>query len=422
MVRQTGLLGLLLLFSLSFIPNALASEHTSLGPDQQQASLIVLEEEIAKIRASEAATREGIAKIQASVKNRRGAAVRADKRARVLEGKLEKIQSQVQVARKELNLATSNYIQTVQASSSFVSNEQDLLRVLGEVKVEDASLVYATSESLLDMQEADLGEMRGTAIYIASQESNMQKLYLERLAALTTAETRMRDTRSSLNQLREEEQALKGSKQILQKRKRELESSLRELDLARDSERSAARAEEEAESLSPQVSNGTQMPTQSGVLTPGQIEFSLQLSALTGLDVNVIKAWCLAEQSNTAASGREREGNHNWLNIGYFDSLSGGGAFQTYKAWGDPTQAANASGAFLYGKWLGASTGIQNILKSRNKSPQAQLDAIATSGWASSGYYGGASLRGTYELIPLTPSPERTRARVTVGGRVIRVP
>jgi predicted nucleic acid-binding Zn-ribbon protein len=399
----------------------MASEHTT-PLNQRQTSLLDLELEIAKIRASETVTREGIEKIRTSVKSRRGEADRANKRARVLEGELEDIQSQVQVAREELNLATSNYIQTVQASSSFVSNEQDLLRLLAEVKIEDASLVYATSESLLDMQEADLGEMRGTAIYIASQESNMQKLYLERLAALTIAETRMKDTRSSLSQLREEEQALKGSRESLQKRKRELESSLRELDLAQASERSAARAEEEVESLTPQVFNGTQMSTQSGVLTPGQIEFSLQLSALTGLDVNVIKAWCLAEQSNTAASGREREGNHNWLNIGYFDSLSGGGAFQAYKAWADPTQAANASGAFLYGKWLGASTGIQNILKSRNKPPLEQLDAIAKSGWASSGYYGGASLRGTYKLIPLTPSPERTRARVTVGGRVIRVP
>jgi len=150
------------------------------------------------------------------------------------------------------------------------------------------------------------------------------------------------------------------------------------------------------------------------VLTIGQVQFSYQLASLSGLDVNVIKAWVLAEMSDGYARGRQRANNHNWLNIGYFDSLGGGGAFQQGKVsstWSDPVSAANASQAFLEGKIFGAAPGIQNILLYAGSSPDTIINAIASSGWASGGYGGGSSLRGTYNLVPHSAQPPRTRTR-----------
>lgn len=134
------------------------------------------------------------------------------------------------------------------------------------------------------------------------------------------------------------------------------------------------------------------------VLTPSQQVFSSKLSQLTGLDPNVIKGWTLAEESSGAAAKREAQGNHNWLNIGYFDSgaaswAKGGGPFS------NPVSAAQATAQFLKGQRWGASTGIQKILASAGMSPAQQIKAISGSGWASSGYGGGKSLLATYGLV-----------------------
>jgi hypothetical protein len=113
----------------------------------------------------------------------------------------------------------------------------------------------------------------------------------------------------------------------------------------------------------------------------------------------VISAWELAEESSSAAQGREAQQNFNWLNIGYFDS--GAGAIAFNHAFQDPVSAAEQTANFLKGTWGGASPGIRAILDSVGQSPQAQMTAIANSGWASSGYNGGANLEATYrELSP----------------------
>ena len=55
--------------------------------------------------------------------------------------------------------------------------------------------------------------------------------------------------------------------------------------------------------------------------------------------------------------------------------------------------------ARLKGSWGGASSSIQAILSSVGQSPERQIAAIANSDWASSHYFGGASLRGTYDEL-----------------------
>ena len=132
-------------------------------------------------------------------------------------------------------------------------------------------------------------------------------------------------------------------------------------------------------------------------LTPGQREFAGLLSGMTPLLPRVIGAWCLAEMSGSAAQGREDEGNHNWLNIAYYDS--GPGSITRSSAWGSPEKAAEATNDFLRGDRFGASAGIRAILrKADGKGPKQQISAICTSGWATSPVY-CQSIQGTFRLL-----------------------
>lgn len=124
-------------------------------------------------------------------------------------------------------------------------------------------------------------------------------------------------------------------------------------------------------------------PNWSG-FTSGQVTFIQRLASDSGMNEGVIAAWCLAEESSSAAQARQSADNHNWLNIGYFDSGPGQIAFNS--AFGNPTTAADQTFKFLSGTWGGASSGIRSILSTATKSPQAQISAIQKSGWATSGY------------------------------------
>lgn len=139
-----------------------------------------------------------------------------------------------------------------------------------------------------------------------------------------------------------------------------------------------------------------------GPLTPGQKTFVQHYAKLTGLDPRVVAAQALAEESGSAAQQREAEGNHNWLNIGYFDS--GPGAITKQGVWSTPESAAKASAEFTKGNWGGASSGIQHILTSDNASPQRQINAIGNSGWATSAY--GDALRRTFPEVGVKSNPK----------------
>jgi hypothetical protein len=142
---------------------------------------------------------------------------------------------------------------------------------------------------------------------------------------------------------------------------------------------------------------GGSISVTSSLLTPGQAKFAGRLAELTGLDPRVVAAWELAEESGSAAQGREVASNFNWLNIGYFDSGAGRIAFDN--TFSDPISAAEQSAKFLKGDWGGASSSIRAILNSVGHSPDQQMAAIANSDWASSHYGGGANLHGTYNEL-----------------------
>jgi hypothetical protein len=147
----------------------------------------------------------------------------------------------------------------------------------------------------------------------------------------------------------------------------------------------------------PGALGGGSITVSSPLLTSGQETFAARLAQLTGLSPRVCAAWALAEESGSAAQGRQAASNFNWLNIGYFDSGPGQIAFN--KAFADPVTAAEQTANFLKGGWGGASSSIRAILSSVGQRPEQQIAAIANSDWASSHYFGGASLRGTYDEL-----------------------
>lgn len=151
------------------------------------------------------------------------------------------------------------------------------------------------------------------------------------------------------------------------------------------------------------------------VLTSGQRQFRDALAQKTGLNAGVITAWLLAEQSSGAARSRQAQGNHNWLNIAYYDS--GPGSITRGREWRSPASAADATAAFLRGQKYGPSSGIRRIIRTAGQSPDAQIRAIATSGWASSGYEGGSTLKSLFNSYGKGVSqPSRSPSGSSSGG------
>src|SRR5438552_3764161 len=132
-------------------------------------------------------------------------------------------------------------------------------------------------------------------------------------------------------------------------------------------------------------------------LTRGQQVFAGTFARETGLDPRVVGAWLKAEQSGSAAESYDRRGYYNWLNIARTDSGDAGGAHSG--VWRDPNTAAKASAEWIKGsgriahEYGSPAPGIRGILHSAGRSPEDQIRAIAGSGWASSGYNGGNTLR-----------------------------
>ena len=151
------------------------------------------------------------------------------------------------------------------------------------------------------------------------------------------------------------------------------------------------------QALSQAAPAGSVVSVSSSLLTSGQQTFVAHLASATGLDTRVVAGWVLAEESGSAAQGRQAASNFNWLNIGYFDS--GTGAIAHASPFSDPVSAAEQTAKFLKGQWGGASSGIQDILHTVGKPPEDQIMAIANSGWASSHYNNGANLRATFDEL-----------------------
>lgn len=148
--------------------------------------------------------------------------------------------------------------------------------------------------------------------------------------------------------------------------------------------------------------------------TKNQKRFIRSLASRTGLNQRVIAAWVYSEMNGGAARGYEKRGYNNWLNIGHTDSgnlsLTGSGV------WRSPERAAGATADFLRGKRFGPGPGIKKIIRYAGRSPDAQMSAIANSGWASSAYEKGATLRSIYRGLGGQFSGQPSRSGSSNGG------
>ena len=144
------------------------------------------------------------------------------------------------------------------------------------------------------------------------------------------------------------------------------------------------------------LSSATLPANASTMLTSDQQQFASRLASDTGLDPGVVSAWLLAEENGSAATGRQSQDNNDWLNIGYTD---GGTYGSSDSIWSDPSTAADATAGWLKGQdtipgYGTASPGIQSIAATAGQAPAAQISALQSSGWASSGYPDLSSLYG----------------------------
>lgn len=132
--------------------------------------------------------------------------------------------------------------------------------------------------------------------------------------------------------------------------------------------------------------SGTLPSAAAGHLNADQQAFASELARRTGLDPTVIAAWVASEEP--ASSTHAPNGANNWLNIGSVDSGNWQGGADP--VWGTPQSGADATAAWLRGSSVygigTASSGIRAIMRTVGQSAAAQVHAIQSSGWASSGY------------------------------------
>lgn len=109
-----------------------------------------------------------------------------------------------------------------------------------------------------------------------------------------------------------------------------------------------------------------------------QLAFARWFAYYSGLNGNVILAWCLQEQPPGSPA---TPGSNNWLNIQYTDSGPNATYYEIARL---PVQAAAKASV----DWMGRNQ--PSILAARGKSAYDQAAAIVNSGWASS-HYGGVA-------------------------------
>lgn len=152
-----------------------------------------------------------------------------------------------------------------------------------------------------------------------------------------------------------------------------------------------------------------------GLLVPKQVEFCGALSSLLNFSQRVIGAWCLAEDSGSAAISKAAAGDNNWLNVEAFDS--GWSSFATNKeVWATPTRAAQATWNWINTK--ADPVGLRKvILAARGKSDGDQLAAIINSTWTGNSHYGGGGLiHQTYGELAGFKFPAKSNTGINTQG------
>lgn len=139
-----------------------------------------------------------------------------------------------------------------------------------------------------------------------------------------------------------------------------------------------------------------------------QLTFARDFAAYSGMNGNVVLAWCLQEQSPGSPA---TPGSNNWLNIQYTDNGPNSEYFRIARM--NPADAARASVI-----WMNENQAT--ITASKQKSAYDQALAIVNSGWASSKYGGITKFYGVVETVAHSklettpPAPKSAGASVHV--------
>lgn len=135
-----------------------------------------------------------------------------------------------------------------------------------------------------------------------------------------------------------------------------------------------------------------------------QLEFARDFAYYSGLDGNVVLAWCIQEQPPGSPA---TPGSNNWLNIQYTDQGPNSEYYHIARL--PPAEAAYQSVVWM-------ANNQPTILAAAGQSAEAQAAAIVNSGWASSKYGGLAKFTAVVHEVeraslPPTPAPP-SRAKV----------
>ncbi len=147
-------------------------------------------------------------------------------------------------------------------------------------------------------------------------------------------------------------------------------------------------------------------------LSSNQQAFVSAFAKSSGLNPTVAAAWLRNEEpradQNTDPAGH---GRYNFLNIGITDNKSFGAKAGI---WNDPAQAGALSGKWATGQYKlpgyggAASSLVAKIAGAAGKTPQEQIRAIQTSGWASGGETALPGLYSSLSGIKIPDNPKTT--------------
>lgn len=148
-------------------------------------------------------------------------------------------------------------------------------------------------------------------------------------------------------------------------------------------------------------------------LPPNEARFVAGVAAQTGLDPRVVAAWVIAEEGYRNVPVGHND--HNFLNIGNTDTKWYGSS-----VWATSDSAISHTAAWIKGTYSvpgfgRAAPGIRRIVQTAGQPADKQIAAIANSGWASSGYNGGADLRRIYNDLRGIKLPGASAADAVAG-------
>jgi len=155
-------------------------------------------------------------------------------------------------------------------------------------------------------------------------------------------------------------------------------------------------------------------------LTSNQALFDQELAAKTGLSETVIAAWELAEESGSAAQGRQSEGFEDWLNV----QVTGSDPAKSFIGFNQgPIVAADDTAEWMMGTLpssaLGEGTTVGGkILATSSGSAASQVAAIGSSGWGTVASLIDSTYAGAEKFAPSNSIPVVTPA-VNAGTAIV---